>query len=87
MFSVPRIREQISENPKRSPGFSPAREFSQTLPRFSTGYGGTDNTFYFFYKIVISVVDKEKDDIRSAYCKFSQLGDSQTTLLTPFRAS
>ena len=40
--------------------------------------------FYFFYKIIIFVVNKEKDNIRSAYCKFSQLGDSQTTLLTPF---
>ena len=60
-----------------------AREFSQILPRFSTGYGGTKNMFYFFYKIIFSV-NKEKDDTRSAYCKFSQLGDSQTTLLTPF---
>ena len=40
--------------------------------------------FVFFYKIVIFIVNKEKDDIRSAYCKFSQLRDSQTTLLTPF---
>ena len=41
-----RIREQISEiNPRHSRGFSPARESSQTLPRFSTGYGGTDNMF------------------------------------------
>ena len=48
-----RIREQISENPRRSREFSPAREFSQTLPRFSPGYEGTDNMFYFFYKIII----------------------------------
>ena len=41
--------------------------------------------FYFFYKIIIFIVNKEKDDIRSAYCKFSQLGDGQTTLPTPFR--
>ena len=39
--------------------------------------------FYFFYKIIIFIVNKEEDDIRSAYCKFSQVGDSQTTLLTP----
>ena len=38
--------------------------------------------FYFFYKIIIFSVNKEKDDIQSAYCKFSQLGDSQSTLLT-----
>ena len=83
MFGI--IREQISENPRRSQGFSPAREFSQTLPRFSTGCGGTDNMFYFFYKIIIFIANKEKDDIQSTYCKFSQLGDScQTTLLTPF---
>ena len=43
----------------------------------------TNNMFYFFYKIIIFIVNK-KDDIRSASCKFSQLGDSQTTLFTPF---
>ena len=32
--------------------------------------------FYFFYKIIIFIVNKEKDDIWSAYCKFSQLEDS-----------
>ena len=56
-----RTEEQISENPRCSRGFSPAREFLQTLWRF-TGYGGTDNMFYFFYKIIIFSVDKEKDD-------------------------
>ena len=71
-------------NPRRSQGFSPAPEFSQTLPRFSTGYGGTVNMFYFFYKIIIFIVNKEKDDIRSAYGKFSELGDSHITLLTSF---
>ena len=65
---------------------SPAREFSTTLPRFSTGYGGTDNMFYFFYRIIIFIVNNKERQytVRSAYCKFSQLGDSQTTLLTPF---
>ena len=72
-----RIREQISKNPRRSRGFSPAREFSQTFRKFSTGYGGTENMFYFFYKIIIFSINKEKDDILSAYCKFSQFGDSQ----------
>ena len=79
-----RIWEHISENPRQSRGFLPAREFSQTLPRFSTGYGGTDNMSYFFYKIIIFIVNKKKDCLRSAYCKFSQLWDRQTTLLTPF---
>ena len=79
-----RIREEISENLRCSRGFSPAREFSQTLPRFSTGYGGRDNMFYLFYMIIIFSLSKEKDDIRSAYCKFLQLGDNQTTLLTSF---
>ena len=68
---------QISENSRRSRGFSPAREFTQTLPRFSTAYGGTDNMFYFFYEIMIFSLNKEKDEIRSAYCKFLQLGNSQ----------
>ena len=44
-----------------------AREFSQTLSRFSPGYEGTDNMFYFFYKIIISYFNKEKDFIRSTY--------------------
>ena len=39
-----------------------------------------DNMFYFFYKIIIFIVNREKDDIRNAYCKSSQLGKSQTTL-------
>ena len=79
-----RIQEQIIENSRCSQGFPPAWELSQTLSRFSTVYGGTDNMFYFFYKIIIFIVNKEKDDIQSVYCTFSQLGDSQTTLLTPF---
>ena len=79
-----RIQEQINENTRRTWGFSPAWEFSQTLLRFSTGYGGTENMFYFFYKIIIFSVNKEKDDIRSVYCKFLQLADSQTTFLTSF---
>ena len=58
-------------------GFSPAREFSQILPRFSPGYEGTDNMFYFFYKIIIFCFNKEKDYIRNAYVylNFSHLGD------------
>ena len=63
---------------------SPAREFLQNLPRYSTSYGSTDNMFYFFYKIINFSLNKEKDDIQSAFCKFSKLGDSQTTLLASF---
>ena len=59
-------------------------EFSLTLPSFSRGYEGTDNISYFFYIIIIFSVNEEKDDKRSPYCKLSLLGDSQTTLLTPF---
>ena len=54
------------------------------MPRLLTGYGGTDNMFSFFHKIIIFIVNKEKDYIRSSYCKFSQLGGNQTTLLTSF---
>ena len=67
-----RIWEQIVKTRDAVEGFSPAREFSQTLLRFSTGYEGTDNMFYFFYKIFIFIVNKEKDGLRSKYCKFSQ---------------
>ena len=38
--------------------------------------------FYFFYEIIIFIVNKDKDDMRSAYCKFSQLGDILTTHAT-----
>ena len=72
---------------------SPAREFSQILPRFSTEYEGTDNIFNFFYKISIFRLNKEKDDIRSAYIYFSFFNETvnshnfeiePTTLLTSF---
>ena len=39
-----------------------ASEFSQTLPRFSPGYEGTYNMFYFFYEINIFRPNKEKED-------------------------
>ena len=40
---------------------------SQTLPMFSpVEYEGTENMFYFFYKIIIFQLNKEKDDIQSA---------------------
>ena len=35
--------------------------------RFSPGYEGTDNMFYFFYKIIIVYFNKEKNFIRCAY--------------------
>ena len=41
------------------------------LPRFSPGCEGTENMFYFFYKIIIFRLNKEKDDIRSAYVYFN----------------
>ena len=53
MQKFERIREQISENPRRSRRFSPAQEFSKTLPRFLPGYEDTENRFHFFYKIII----------------------------------
>ena len=37
----------------RSWGFSDAREFLQTLLRFSPGYEGTVNMFYLFYKFIV----------------------------------
>ena len=37
----------------RSQEFSPYQESSQTLPSFSPCSEGTENMFYFFYKIVI----------------------------------
>ena len=56
--------------------FSPAQEFSQALPRFSPGYEGTENMFYFFYKIIIFRINKEKDNIRSAYVFFHETVNS-----------
>ena len=69
---------------------------TQTLLRFSPGYEGTDNMFYFFYKIIVFGFSKEKDDIRNAYVYFNffhetvtshNLETELTILLTPFRAS
>ena len=57
-----RIRKQIIENPRRSQGFSPTREFSQEVLCSST-----KNMFYFLNKIINFRLNKEKDDIRSAY--------------------
>ena len=57
---------KVWENSRAAIRFSPAREFSQTLPRFSPGYEGTENVFYFFYKIIIFRLTKEKDDIYEA---------------------
>ena len=42
-------------------------------------------TFYFFYKIIIFRLKKEKDNIRSSYAYFNFF--HKTTLLTHFRAS
>ena len=42
--------------------------------------------FYFFYKIIL-IANKEKDNIWSAYYKFSQLGDSRRYCSHNFRAS
>ena len=55
----------------RSWGFSPAREFSQTLPKFSPGYEGTDNMLHLFYKTIIFRLKEEKDNIRGAYVYFN----------------
>ena len=70
-----RIRDQISENTRRSRGFSPAREFLLTLPRFSPGYEGKENMLYLFYKnlllFIIFRLNKEKDDRRSVYVYFN----------------
>ena len=46
-----RIQEQISENPRPGQRFSPAH-------KFSPGYEGTENMFYFFYKIIIFSFNK-----------------------------
>ena len=88
LHSLVKTEENVKENsradqwnPRPSRGFSPARKFSQILPRFSTDYEGTDNMFYFFYKIIIFSLNKEKDDIQSSYCKFSQLWDRSNLIV------
>ena len=53
---------------------------SVTLPRFSPGYEGTENMFYFFYKTIIFLLNKEKGacvwfNLFSWNSKFVQLGD------------
>ena len=44
---------------------------SQSLPRFSPGYENTDNMFYFFNKIIIFRLNKEKDDLWNMYVYFN----------------
>ena len=57
MFSVP---SQTCENranvweKSREDQFLPARELPQTFPRFSPGYEGTENIFYFFIRLLVS---------------------------------
>ena len=89
--SLVKNEANVWENSRRSRGFPPAREFSQTLPRFSPGYEGTENMFYFVNKMNIFRRNKGKDDIGSAFlsrnCKFSQLGDSQSYCSSHFRTS
>ena len=36
------------------------KEFSQTLPTLSRGYECTENMFYFFYKLLFSILTKRK---------------------------
>ena len=82
-----RIREQIS---------APAREFPQTLPRFSPGYEGTDNMFYFFFtKLLFSDLTKRKTMYEArmytliSFMKLKnlKLGDNQLYCLRHFRTS
>ena len=48
-------------------------------PRFPPGYEGTENMFYFFYKINIFRLNKEKDDIRSTYIYFNFFHETVTS--------
>ena len=43
--------------------------------------------FYFFYKTIIFIANKEKDNIQSAYCKFSQLETVKPHCSRDFHAS
>ena len=97
MFSVPscspvkteandwEIWEQLSENLRCSREFSPAREFSQSLPRFTQAMKAQTTCFISFIKSLFSVLTKRKTICEAVtFSKFSQLEDSQTTLLTSF---
>ena len=91
LVKTKRIWEQINENPR----FLPPREFSQGLPRFSPGYKGTENMFYFFSKIIIFRPKKAKDHNKARMIlKFlswnfilSQFGDKQPYYSRHFCAS
>ena len=50
----------ISKDPRRS-------RIVKTFPWFLPSYEGTENMFYFFYKIIIFRLNKEIDDIGSVY--------------------
>ena len=44
---------------------------AQTFSRFSPGFEGAENMFYFFYKVIISVLTK-KNTIYKAYIMYTQ---------------
>ena len=48
------------EHPRRSRKFPPAREFSQTLPRFSPGYEARRTRFISFIKLLVFDLTKGK---------------------------
>ena len=73
------VENKIAQLETQSRVFTCSRIFT------NFAYEGTENMFYFFYKISIFRLNKEKDDIRSKRvfilqflsrnCNFSQLGD------------
>ena len=97
MFSVPSQPaecrgERLGEFRSRS---VKTREFSQTLPRFSPGYEGKENMFFFFYKIIdlFSFLTKRKTIYEALMLHFNffretvnshNLETAVTLLLTPF---
>ena len=91
LYSLVKIEANVWEN-SRADQWKPETQLrifscSRVLTKLCRGFHHAmkaQTTFYFFFKIIICIVNKEKGDIQSAHCKFSQLGDSQTSLLTPF---
>ena len=54
-------------------------ENSQKLCRgFQQAMEARTTCFFSVYKIILFIVNKKKDDVRSVYRKFSQLVDSQS---------
>ena len=61
--------------------FTCSRNLTNFAKVFNRLWRHTQHVLFLLYKIIIFSVNNEKDSMQSSYCKFSQLGGSQTTFI------